>query len=532
MKKSILGVSLITTSCLYGLLAAVVILITLMAGGEVLTAIYGSIIVLIIQFLISPALTDLSMRLFYRVKFDQDVPEFAKKYIEELCKKYDVKMPKLGIIEDGGPNAFTYGRTKKSARIILTRGMFILLNEEEIKAVIAHEMGHIVHYDMLFMTAVQIVPLVLYAIYEMLTSSAKSDSDEDSGKAAAIGYLAYLLYIICQYIILYLSRTREYYADEFSVEETKNPNSLAEALVKIGFGLSTELNNKRSLNRSNTLGISDAKTSKAMAISCLDDTGKVSKTKIKNAMKWEMWNVWAKWYQLNSTHPLISKRLLAISERSKEFNQEPYITFDLQKEESYVDDFLAEVLINILPFLSLFIALILSIVLSICFKLNSFILWGISIIIVLFCFDVRLKRKYKNKDYKETNVKELLGEVKVSEITSIPCTIEGKIIGRGNPGCIFNEDFVIKDETGIIFLDYRQPLKLQDTIFALFKAPEYFNKKAKITGWYRRSPVPYIEINTIEVDGKKKRLCSYPLMIGFEIFFFFIGIALILAGIF
>ena len=81
MKKSILGVSLITTSCLYGLLAAVVILITLMAGGEVLTAIYGSIIVLIIQFLISPALTDLSMRLFYRVKFDQDVPEFAKKYI-------------------------------------------------------------------------------------------------------------------------------------------------------------------------------------------------------------------------------------------------------------------------------------------------------------------------------------------------------------------------------------------------------------------------------------------------------------------
>ena len=113
MKKSILGVSLITTSCLYGLLAAVVILITLMAGGEVLTAIYGSIIVLIIQFLISPALTDLSMRLFYRVKFDQDVPEFAKKYIEELCKKYDVKMPKLGIIEDGGPNAFTYGRTKK-----------------------------------------------------------------------------------------------------------------------------------------------------------------------------------------------------------------------------------------------------------------------------------------------------------------------------------------------------------------------------------------------------------------------------------
>lgn len=49
-------------------------------GGEVLNAIYGNIIVLIIQFLISSALTDLSMRLFYKVKFDQDIPEFAKKY--------------------------------------------------------------------------------------------------------------------------------------------------------------------------------------------------------------------------------------------------------------------------------------------------------------------------------------------------------------------------------------------------------------------------------------------------------------------
>ena len=504
MKKSILGVSLITTSCLYGLLAAVVILITLMAGGEVLTAIYGSIIVLIIQFLISPALTDLSMRLFYRVKFDQDVPEFAKKYIEELCKKYDVKMPKLGIIEDGGPNAFTYGRTKKSARIILTRGMFNLLNEEEIKAVIAHEMGHIVHYDMLFMTAVQIVPLVLYAIYEMLTSSAKSDSDEDSGKAAAIGYLAYLLYIICQYIILYLSRTREYYADEFSVEETKNPNSLAEALVKIGFGLSTEANNKRSLNRSNTLGISDAKTSKAMAISCLDDTGKVSKTKIKNAMKWEMWNPWAKWYEINSTHPLISKRIIAITSKCQNYNQEPYIVFDLQKTESYVDDFLLEALISFSPIISLIIGVII-----IGINEGTKMSLGLALLLFTTALYIKYKRAHKTiKVDKKTTVSDLLSEVKVSHITSIPCILEGNIIGRGNPGCIFNEDFTLKDSTGIIFLDYNQPINIVNKIFALFKSKEYFDKNVTVKGWYRRSPVPYVEILEMTVDGKTKKVYS------------------------
>ena len=158
--------------------------------------------------------------------------------IDKECVKHGVKFPKFAVIDDGAPNAFTYGRTKKDARIVVTRGIFELLNEDEVKAVVAHEMGHIVHLDMLVMTAVQIVPLVLYAIYEAFARNNRGD--RDNNKAAIIGYIAYLLYIVSQYIILWLSRTREYYADEFSVTETENPNSLAEALVKVGFGLSTK----------------------------------------------------------------------------------------------------------------------------------------------------------------------------------------------------------------------------------------------------------------------------------------------------
>ena len=61
---------------------------------------------------------------------------------------------------------------------------------------------------------------------------------------------------------------------------------------------------------------------------------------------------------------------------------------------------------------------------------------------------------------------------KVSHITAIPCELEGIIIGRGNPGCIFNEDFVIKDDTGIMFLDYNQPITVVNKIFAIFKSKE------------------------------------------------------------
>ena len=118
MKKTIFGISLLTLTCLYGLLAGLVILIVMLCGGDILYAIVGCIIVLIIQFLISPWLTDLSMKWFYKVRFDQNVPEFVRKTVEDMATKYNAKMPKIGIIEDGGPNAFTYGRTPNDARIV------------------------------------------------------------------------------------------------------------------------------------------------------------------------------------------------------------------------------------------------------------------------------------------------------------------------------------------------------------------------------------------------------------------------------
>ena len=508
MKKSIMGISLLTLTCMYGLLGAIIILVTIVAGGQALLGIGISIAVLIIQFLIAPFLTDLSMRWFYKAKFDEQIPEYLKAFIEQECTKHNMKYPKIGIIHDGAPNAFTYGRTKNDARIVITEGIYNLLNPEEVKAVVGHEIGHIVHYDMLFMTAVQVVPLVLYAIYEMLANS--SNNDNNDNKAAAIGWIAYILYVISQYIILYLSRTREYFADAFSIEETGNPNALAEALVKIGFGLSTATNDaKHNVSKNNALGIFDSKASKAMVVTALEGNT-VSKDKIKNAMKWEKWNPWAKWFEFNSTHPLISKRLLAISSRSIDYGQEPYIIFDLQKPESYVDDFLAEVLISFLPFMILILGAIMGLIFI---NEDTNVLRYVGVVGLLFTITLYIKfaRAHKNKDYKETNVASLLGEVKVSHVTSIPCVLNGNIIGRGNPGCIFNEDFVIKDPTGIIFLDYNQPLTLLNKIFAIFKSQQYFDKNVTIKGWYRRSPVPYVEIKEWIVDGKTKKIYTYPL---------------------
>ena len=519
MKKNLLGISLITMTCLYGLLAAIIILIFILTGLPVINGIVLSIIILILQFLISPFLTDLSMKWFYKARFENDIPEYLKNFINQICDKYNMKYPKIGLIDDGAPNAFTYGRTKNDARIVLTRGIFNLLNEQEVMAVVGHELGHAKHYDMVFMTVAQLVPLVLYGIYETFTrSNSKSSSNNNSsGYLEMIGLIAYILYVLSEYIVLWLSRTREYYADSFSIEETRNPHALTTSLIKIGYGLSInsepeqedeKKKKKHAISNSKVIGIFDSKTSKAL-VSTSYNNGLISADNIKNAMKWETWNIWAKLYELKSTHPLISKRLKAISNRCNEYGQTPFVTFDLTKTESYVDDFAIEVVINYLPIVTLLLTLIIATISGIYTDYGLKIV-GIGGVITMILSFIKLGRRYKNNiEYKETTVSELLGEVKVSGVTSIPCTLEGTIIGRGNPGCIFNEDFVIKDNTGIMFLDYNQPLKTVNKIFAIFKSKEYFDKTIKVKGWYRRSPVPYIEIKEMEIDGKIKKCYTY-----------------------
>ena len=522
MKKILFGVSAATMALLYGLLVLILLIVFELTGVPLVTSLIVSAVILLIQFLISPFLTDLTQRWFYKTRFGAEVPVYLQEFIEEVCREQHMKYPKIGFIDDGAPNAFTYGHTKNNARIVLTRGIFELLTEDEVKAVVAHELGHAVHYDMLLMTVAELVPTVLYGIARGLLEGAKSstggDSDDNKGAAAqvAIAAIAYILYIIAQYIVLWFSRTREYFADAFAVDATGDPESLSRALIQIGFGLSTHADikskktsqNGMSASSVNAMGIFDTKASKSLVVSCFVN-GEIDKTHIKNAMKWELWNTWAKWYELNSTHPLISKRLQAIDKLAPQYGKAPFVEFDLVKPESYFDDFLREIGISIAPV----IAFLAAAGTAALFYLNNTMgLIPVSAgLLVLSAVLSLLKYRFTHpsKAYHEATVAGLIAEPKVSGIRSIPCELKGTIIGRGDPGCIFNEDYVLQDETGIIFLDYNQPLFILNKIFAVFKSKQNIDRQAVVKGWYRRSPVPYVELYTMEVGGKTKKIFTY-----------------------
>ncbi len=506
-----------TLAGLYGLLVLVVIAAVEFAGVDLAGAVMGALIVIILQFLIGPFLMDLSLRWLYKLRWlePEELPDHLRAFVARISDDHGIKHPRFAMIDDGAPQAFTYGHTPNNARIVLSRGIFELLGPEEAEAVVAHEIGHAVHWDMFLMTVAQLVPLIFYYLYRTLIRMKSSGKNKGGGARIAIAVGAYVLYMISQYVVLWFSRTREYHADRFAGAATGNPSLIASALVKIAYGLAgqdkeDEDEAKRDVNLGaiSAMGIFDAGAAQALAISSYSANpvmgGALDKKRLKGAMRWDLWNPWAKWYEFNSTHPLIANRLRYLSNQAEAMGLAPYVRFDEAQPESYWDEFFADLAIHLMPAAALLavIALAAARYLFDFTPARSEYLLPLSVALLGGAMLLRFEFAYRADFFAEMSIAALLKKVKVSAVRPVPCRLEGVIIGRGVPGYIFSEDFVMRDETGIIFLDYRQPLAIWEWFFGLLKAGGFQGANVTVEGWYRRAPVPYIELRTIRRDGK------------------------------
>lgn len=161
--------------------------------------------------------------------------------VENLCMSQGMKMPKINVINDDSLNAFASGIDERTYTVTLTRGIINKLDDQELEAVIAHELSHIRNHDVRLL----IISIVFVGIFAMVAqiamrsvyySSFSGRKNDKNGTAlliilvmlvAAIGYFFSILMRFA------ISRKREYLADAGSAEMTKNPLALASALRKI-----------------------------------------------------------------------------------------------------------------------------------------------------------------------------------------------------------------------------------------------------------------------------------------------------------
>jgi heat shock protein HtpX len=167
------------------------------------------------------------------------------------------KMPKIYIINDAAPNAFATGRNPNNASVAVTAGLLARLNRDELQGVIAHEISHILHRDILFVTLAGIMlgSIVLLSqvflrgmFYSSMMGSRRRYSSRSGGSGGAqivmlvIAIVVAILAPIMAYLLYFaLSRRREYLADAGGARLTRYPEGLASALEKIAGDPSPQL---------------------------------------------------------------------------------------------------------------------------------------------------------------------------------------------------------------------------------------------------------------------------------------------------
>jgi len=192
-----------------------------------------SLVMMVLQYMLGPKLVEWSMRVRYIGA--GEYPEL-RNMVDDLSRQAHVPSPRIGISQIALPNAFAFGRWKSDGRICVTEGILKLLEPEELRAVLGHEMTHLKNRDVLTITLLSVIPMILYRIGWQMMYFGNSRRRDSGNSTALIGMLAFLFYFITNLLVLYASRIREYFADQGSVELGNPAHNLATALYKLVYG--------------------------------------------------------------------------------------------------------------------------------------------------------------------------------------------------------------------------------------------------------------------------------------------------------
>ena len=292
---------MVTSILVFGLVAAVIGLLLNYLGyggsGSILMWILVSFVMIGVQWYFGP--TIIKWATGAKELTREGAPELFE-IVQRLTQKARLPMPKLYMVNNPSPNAFAFGRTQSDSGIAVHAGLLSALNKDEIEGVLAHEIGHINNRDVTVMTLASVLPVMLY--YGFLIFG--RDEDGRGSIMTIIG--AFVAQFIGQLMVMWLSRQREYFADEFSARLTGNPTHLMSALAKITYGQAAGAGKAGTGSMASALYIAEPSGAKmsvaeiAGAIRTGNDAALVEaieKEKKGGAMEFLM------------THPLTSKRL-------------------------------------------------------------------------------------------------------------------------------------------------------------------------------------------------------------------------------
>jgi len=157
--------------------------------------------------------------------------------IERLCIQADLPKPKIAVADTQMPNAFAMGRSPSKATVCATTGLIETLEPHELEAVMAHELTHVKNRDVMIMTIASFFASIAATIVQFGFffggGGGFGDSDDDTPSFAIVLLVSFAVYILSFFLMLALSRYREFSADKGSALITGRPSALSSALMRI-----------------------------------------------------------------------------------------------------------------------------------------------------------------------------------------------------------------------------------------------------------------------------------------------------------
>lgn len=276
-----------------------------------------ALVMMLIQYMLGPKLIEWSMHIEY---VDKNRYPALHQMVEEMCRKAHIPKPKIGIAHVGLPNAFAFGRWMTDSRVCVTDGILRLLKEDELKAVLGHELTHVRSRDVLFITLLSVIPVILYRIaWHFLFYGGDRRRDNSGANTAIIGLVAFVFYFLTNLLVLYASRIREYFADRGSVDLGNPPEKLASALYKLVYGSArADKEGLRSVEGLKAFFLNDPSRASREFVELkamdLDRSGEIDVSELQAISRKEVrLGFGDKMMELLTTHPNMLKRIKVLS---------------------------------------------------------------------------------------------------------------------------------------------------------------------------------------------------------------------------
>jgi hypothetical protein len=392
---------------------------------------------------------------------------------------------------------------------VVSRGLFDCLDDDEIAAVYAYQLGRIRNKSFAVLTFISAPVQILYYIYVLLSrQSYRAKSAKQVWQVAAT--FANTLYSLSNYLLVWLSQTSTILSDRFASELTGNPNALARALPKMARQMlpynQPAMPTNRLLESTRALGICDRQTMTAIGLAMeIAYVGQTDQDPYR-VFLWELFNPWRRWLQLHSTHPLVGKRLKFLSGYSKQLGLSTEYDFaELLKQEKRLDkkrlyrNFWRDLLIQISPFIGVAIAAIIALILY--FLFNRWLLLSLSMIGLGLGFMFQGSLRYPDfRKVSDTDLVSLLIDPYASYVQGTPVQIPGELLGYGTDEFYIGYSMRLEDQGGLAFINYIPNFRqwLIDPSNTIKNLEMLCDRSVLASGWFRRGQFPMIDLSTLQ----------------------------------